>query len=395
MKKGILLATVLCAPVLYGCSPAQQLTITGSSGDVVLTLEEESLPEGVDPSSVKITRKQTSDSVEYQLEPDGLVLKKPGTLTITLHEARIPMPLVHASKAGEELEIVDTSVFVDLTKNQTTITVPVTHFSSVHHGIGSISYKTTMDIVPEKQAIGGDVTVTVSLERPDQEKFISYGDLTTRPPSKVFVNLLDKKPFVSGETGHQGNTHLRPPLFRDSPERTFMQATTLRFTRIFTCMQGGEAYVHQQFDLEYRGYLTRQNYGYADGEFTEPTGEEPRRYPTRAFKIDLDIGQSVECVVGSSSSSSSSSSSGTDAGFVDGNCLIIDRDHYPAEQFRTGEHAGGCDSAHWHADFPVVSLENNVREDPAPHNCGFGKVTEISVQACRIPKDLSDRLRRR
>src|SRR5690606_7973869 len=66
--------------------------------------------------------------------------------------------------------------------------------------------------------------------------------------------------------------------------------------------------------------------------------------------------------------------------------LLIDGEHFPAEQF-IGAPADACDAAHYHARQPVASLEGTViTADPNPNGCGFGKVADVPTVTLQVPE---------
>lgn len=71
--------------------------------------------------------------------------------------------------------------------------------------------------------------------------------------------------------------------------------------------------------------------------------------------------------------------------------LVIDGNYYPKDQFRVGNSPQDrCGAPHYHKDTEAVGLRDKTntnlafKEDPARDSCGFGKVSEVSVETVRI-----------
>jgi hypothetical protein len=58
----------------------------------------------------------------------------------------------------------------------------------------------------------------------------------------------------------------------------------------------------------------------------------------------------------------------------------------PVEQLRLAPE-DACDSEHYHADGPVITLRGESLTDPNPLECGFGRKRELKVEQVLMPDD--------
>ena len=113
-------------------------------------------------------------------------------------------------------------------------------------------------------------------------------------------------------------------------------------------------------------------FGGEDGAVTsEVVATQPPAGPTTAAT-------SAATTVPTSESTTAAATATSDLPMVD--VLIIGGDHYPVDQFTLSPGDAGCPNMeHWHSppDRAVTSLEGTEISDPAPRNCGHGRVAEI------------------
>ncbi len=161
-------------------SKATTTTITSDDGKATLTIPKGALPETSALKKISISRtyeqkadtgeeiskeQADADLISYKLEPDGLKFKKPVIFTATIDRVTNGLPfLLHFSDKNKQVELVkDLKVDIDITKNRTSVSAPIAHFSNL--------VLTDRRVKVNRTGEGAKVRISSS----------SYGDREARP----------------------------------------------------------------------------------------------------------------------------------------------------------------------------------------------------------------------
>lgn len=155
-------------------------TVTSDDGKATLKIPPGALDEASELRKIKVTRtykqktktgkKISGDDADagligYKLEPDGLKFKKVITFKVTIDRITDGLPfLFQFSNKNKKIELVtDLEIDMDISKKQTTISAPITHFSNL--------VLTDRRVEAFKDQSGEKVKMVTS----------DYGDATGRP----------------------------------------------------------------------------------------------------------------------------------------------------------------------------------------------------------------------
>lgn len=138
---GVIAALYLMGYFQFGNEPEELNTegfpITSNDESAELMIPKDALPDNVDLDDISVTRVSNKLSengtwVVYDLEPDGLVFKEEILFNVTLEGVSNALPLVFISN-GAGIELVNnTFTEVDLGNNTQIVSIPLTHFSTIH-----------------------------------------------------------------------------------------------------------------------------------------------------------------------------------------------------------------------------------------------------------------------
>lgn len=138
MKKSyIAIGIIILLLVAFALFPSNEALIEVKSDDglATLTIDEDSLPKGVNIADLEIKKMTDPDEnilAGYELLPDGTEFSKAASFEFSFDEVSNIAPIV-IHQSGDEIDIVDNiSIVVDGPQNKTTITAPIEHFSTVH-----------------------------------------------------------------------------------------------------------------------------------------------------------------------------------------------------------------------------------------------------------------------
>ncbi len=123
-------------------------TITSDDGKATIEIPADALDKASELKKIKVTRtykqktktgkKITGDDADagligYKLEPDGLKFKKAITFKVTIDRITEGLPfLFQFSNKNKIIELVrDLEIDMDISKKQTTVSAPITHFSNL------------------------------------------------------------------------------------------------------------------------------------------------------------------------------------------------------------------------------------------------------------------------
>lgn len=229
-------------------------TVESEAGSAVLSIPAGALPQGVTSDDIQIHEvSDDSDSfivteghpplAVYQLEPDGLQLSEPVTLTVRLQIEDPSGELIAVLVSGDEAEVItDLESEFDPENNILTASMQLTHFSKVWLAVGGmfeIEVNTSATEIP----FGGEFTATLTVTRipePGQGGDVVYG---------YFFYLADTPWSVEGSLKPHGPV---APAEVEIPRRSVSTRTFTDAPRDFECAAAGGSF------LTYRGAVFYQ-----------------------------------------------------------------------------------------------------------------------------------------
>jgi hypothetical protein len=244
--------------------------------------------------------------------------------------------------------------------------------------------------------VGAEFDMNATLDRPELDREIAaYIELDGKP---VWVTYRVR--FTGGWSVDRGEFSAEAPVTPESVPNRPGARTEVRGLAYasefayFTCTAPGKT----EIDYVVNAYRT--------AEATPAGAASDLGFPSRELELGIFYKTwkggftdsprahpaTVECVTTLPSPSPTPTRTPTAAaGHVRSDVLVIGGEHYPREQFAVGE-PDACNTRHWHASTRVYSIEGTKQTpqrgilDPAPGECGFGKVGEVPVQALDIPE---------
>ena len=171
---GIAGAVLLVAGFMYfslgGASRGIQKVIS-NDGLAELEIPKNALPEGMSIKDISITNVSVDDTmIAYEFKPDETTFSNELTFKTTFKNSGnvIPVPFQLSKENGLE-PVNGVKVSLDLSKNETTILVPIAHFSVLIFPVRSVHafFSATMD-VPAQVYIGDVVTAKATLNKNDE-----------------------------------------------------------------------------------------------------------------------------------------------------------------------------------------------------------------------------------
>lgn len=142
--------------------------VVSDDGLAELEIPKNSLPEGVSIKDISVTNVSVGDAmIAYELKPNGTKFSKSLTFKTTFKnkENVIPIPLMLSEDNGFEV-VNDSETTLNITKNETTISVPIGHFSILVLPTSSdrAFFNATMHL-PDQLYIGDVVTAKATLNK--------------------------------------------------------------------------------------------------------------------------------------------------------------------------------------------------------------------------------------
>src|SRR3989344_7837666 len=196
---GLLGVVLLVAGFMYfsfgGASRDIQKVIS-NDGLAELEIPKNSLPEGMSIKDISITNISVDDTtIAYEFKPDGTAFSAGLTFKVTFKnkDSVIPIPFLISKKNGIE-PVSDAEIVLDLTKKETTISVPMKHFSVLIFPTRSASafFSATMD-VPDQVYIDDVVTAKATLNK-NIDSVVLFSELN---PWAVPVYDDNNRPLLS------------------------------------------------------------------------------------------------------------------------------------------------------------------------------------------------------
>lgn len=162
------LVAVVVITVVFFITRSTAYTITSDDGNAQLEIPKSALPEGMSIKDISITNVSVDDTmIAYELKPDGTAFSKEVTFKTTLKNSGniIPTPFLLSKESGLE-PVSGSKISLNLTKNETVISVPLTHFSILTFPMRTdrAFFSATMD-VPDQVYVGDVVTAKATLNK--------------------------------------------------------------------------------------------------------------------------------------------------------------------------------------------------------------------------------------
>ncbi len=225
--------------------------------DSVVTLDVPagSLPAGFKTDALKVTEVGKDEAplkaddgskiYAYKLEPEGLVFKKPVTVSLALVGANNTAPLVFSVSPEYGVELLDkTSVVVDQKEKKTVVSADVKHFSQIvvsRDGIFEIERPDTI-----RQAVGQTFSVPVQIRKADNIPVLRSSAGTTY--ETTFETTL--KSWALAGT-YDTSQVLTPTHVADKPADMPIEGYAYTATADFTCERVGGSIIYYYADLVY------------------------------------------------------------------------------------------------------------------------------------------------
>ena len=299
-------AVLLVAGFLYflfgGASRGIQKVIS-DDGLAELAIPRNALPEGMSIEDISITNVSVEDTmIAYEFKPDGIAFSKELTFKTTFknRDNVIPIPFLISKENGIE-PVSGAEITLDFTKNETTISMPMAHFSGV--AIAREFFKATME-VPAQVHIGDVVTAKVTLTKA-ADSVVLFNNRVFNP----LLSPLENNPTVPtlGRTGHRivrdsvkikGRTSASSIFvpkrdFYDRPPLTPFTSETLTVeSSDYYCNTLGSGLIQFGLDLTYEGEAVDV---VSDG----PAGQNSRvesSLGVRSGSASVFVHKELECV---------------------------------------------------------------------------------------------------
>ena len=199
---GIAGAVLLVAGFMYfsrGDVTPDIQKVVSNDGRAELTIPKNALPEGMSIKDISITNVSVNDAIiAYELKPDGTAFSNELTFKTTFKNSGNVIPILFLISKENGIEPVNgAEISLDLTKNETTILMPMAHFSGV--AIAREFFKATME-VPAQVHIGDVVTAKVTLTKA-ADSVVLFNNRVFNP----LLSPLENNPTVPtlGRTGHR------------------------------------------------------------------------------------------------------------------------------------------------------------------------------------------------
>jgi len=187
MKKYIIIwiagAVLMFAGFMYfsfgGASPDIQKVVS-NDGRAELEIPKNALPEGMSIKDISITNVSVDDTtIAYEFKPDGTAFSAGLTFKVTFKnkDSVIPIPFLISKKNGIE-PVNGAKVSLNLTKNETAVSLPIAHFSDllIPLTLTSTFFNVTME-APAQVYIEDIITAKLTLNKTADSVALSDGAL--------------------------------------------------------------------------------------------------------------------------------------------------------------------------------------------------------------------------
>ena len=258
-SKYLILAVIILAVIggaallLFGGQQSPEtsdaLIVRTADDGAELQIPRSSLPEGVDSDDISITRVPDGDSVfgwtvgegisAYSLEPDGLEFKEEVLFKLTFDNPDDVIPMLVHVVDETNIKIIDgIEIDMDLETHETTITGPLSHFSSI------LIVSSLFILNSEAHAIMVNENVDIDTV------FTKNRDESTRNGTILF-RLTGSPPVISGDITGSGNLAPTHRLVDHPPRTLFLTDTFTVPASDYKCETQGDSWVRYSLKFEY------------------------------------------------------------------------------------------------------------------------------------------------
>lgn len=398
-SKYLILAVIILAVIggaallLFGGQQSPEtsdaLIVKRADDGAELQIPRSSLPEGIDSDDISITRVPDGDSVfgwtvgegisAYSLEPDGLEFKEEVLFKLTFDNPDDVIPMLVHVVDETSIKIIDgIEIDMDLETHETTITGPLSHFSSILllHSLFTLTSHPFYIIVNENV----EIETLIAKNR----------DQTLRNGTVLF--RLAGSPVISGDITGSGNLAPTHRLVDHPPRTLFLTETYTIPASDYKCETQGDSWVRYSLKIEY-------NYdSFGRSDLTEDWSDYDKAVPlvlrlhfTLPLELRLHFTPHFRC--GSSLEGGGTGISISDPDPDDLNCRgakllapedggqkmrvnkLNDGQCYPVVQFYPHSTPDDCIEIHYHHE--LLSLGGKRLQDTQP--CGSATDSDIVV----------------
>ena len=309
MSRIVVAVVALLAATLAGCggeetapattvqdAPAERdaATVESEDGSAVLNIPAGALPEGVTPEDIEI--REVSDDpafaaesarplVVYQLEPDGLQLLTPITLTVELAVEDSSGQIVAIQISEDKVELVaDLESEFLLESSTLAVSMQLSHFSAVVFTYVANPFEADVQVSAQEVPLGETFGVTVVVTRvSDPVDVIEFYEGAS---ANAYIHLADAPWRLTGSLSGGGS--VRPRTIEDVPPLTSIAGSTFTIpTQTFECGSPGDGRVTFLGPVQYQQRVVWAVPGYG------VTGDELED-KTASLSVASD---DVECVM--------------------------------------------------------------------------------------------------
>lgn len=310
----VLLLAATAAYFLFTDASSAFYTVASDDGLAKLQIPKNALPEGVTKRDISITNVSETDGIiAYELKPEGTVFSEELTFTATFKNTgnTIPIPIHISEEHGLEL-VSGATTSLDLVKKETTIAVPVTHFSVLTFPMRSTDafFDATVD-VPVQLYVGDVVTAKATLNKHvnsvvlfselnpwavplyDDEKRLLLGrhSLGYRiAPDSVHVSGKVSSSFLLDAVGPYQNIYGYPNSSVFTGESLTVKSSDFR------CEKVGTGGVYFYFDLTFNGVAVDVISGGRPGQILRVGSSLGLQRYKQSGSGSVIVGNELECV---------------------------------------------------------------------------------------------------
>lgn len=285
---GLAVIAALAVFLYFSFSPksAEVLEFKLSDSVATLNLPPGSLPSGVQADALKImeavkdeAQLKAADGSEisiYKLEPDGLVFKKPVTVSFTFAKVGDAVPLIFFISPENDIELLGkTSIVIDRKTKRTAVSVDIGHFSNIAVSWGGLFEVEMPDIT--NKTVGQTFEVPVRVRKLRTTAVFQSDSTDIRREVEVLGW------YLGGEYSAAGT--IFPDWIGNMPYRTRIEGDNHSATSSFSC-QGTNTNndIRYYASIEYIIEMTSTHRGY---EVTQPVA-----YPLS----DIVVADAFECL---------------------------------------------------------------------------------------------------
>jgi hypothetical protein len=240
----IAILAVAGASYLFLAEKQPSIILTSSDNQTTLSIPNEALPDGVSPGDIEIEKVDDKEGmIIYDLKPNGLILEKPVTISVTGPAFGEAIPtLFHEYDGG--FEMLNTEVNFDEENDTATVSAEITHFSTIRYDGGLVFLDMDRNLGVHKVGDSFDVNIMVTYSDIG-EKFSNGKQIElTEPPYLVGILQAGDSMFEKSET-------VSPTSATVARSAEKFVNNTFVINQKFQCIGGGKEEIIADFYLSY------------------------------------------------------------------------------------------------------------------------------------------------